>query len=166
MAFIRADDGRAFLAQQIHDASEIHLAWGSGDPSWSSGPPDPSPTATALTAEVGRRRATEVEYVVPDGAGSIDLGDLGTYTISLTPTRYVYMRFTFDLVDGVGEDIREVGVFLNSTIDGAVPPGQDYVVPAEVTDGGTLFSLAHLSPVEQFTVSGVVRPQWSYLYSA
>lgn len=166
MAFVFVDSGRQFMAQQLMAASAVHLAWGGGDPSWSNGPPDVDTAAAALTAEVGRRKATVTEYVEPDAGGEIDLGDLGTFTVVAGPTRYVYMRFTFDLADGVGEDIKEVGIFLNTVANGGVPGGQMYLVPAEVSSAGTLFSLSHLSPAEQFTANGVVRHQWEYLHTA
>lgn len=166
--FIRTDDGRAFIAQRLHGATEVHLAWGSGDPSWSAGPPDPDGTETALVAEIGRRRATEVAYVVPDGAGDINLGPYGVFSRSPAdaPTGYVFCRFEFDLADAVGADIKEVGIFLNTVVNGGVPPGQDYILPADYSNAGVLFTLANLAPAEQFTVSGLVRPAWYYVFTA
>lgn len=166
MAFVFVDSGRQYMAQQLMAASAVHLAWGNGDPSWSAGPPDVTLAATALTAEVGRREATVLAYVEPDAGGEINLGDLGVFTVVAGPTRYVYMRFTFDLADGVGEDIKEVGIFLNTTKGVGVPGGQMYLEPADVATGGTLFSLSHLSPAEQFTTNGIVRHQWEYLHTA
>lgn len=166
--FIRADAGRAFMAERLAGASEVHLAWGNGDPSWSSGPPDLDGTETALFAEAGRRRATEVAYVVPAAEGAIDIGAAGKYDYSPgnAVTGFVFLRFEFDLSDGVGEDIKEVAIFLNTVVDGAVPPGQDYIVPAEVSDPGVMFTRANLAPAEQFTVSGLVRPAWRYVFAA
>lgn len=156
------------MAARLHDATEIHLAWGNGDPSWSAGPPDVTGDETALEAEIGRRRATEVAYVVRDGGGDIDVGPYGVFSRSPgnAPTGIVFCRFEFDLSDAVGEDIKEVGIFVNTVIGAEVDPGQDYITPAEYTNPGTLFTLANLSPAEQFTVSGLVRPAWYYIFTA
>ena len=166
--FIRADVGRALVAQRLIGSSEVHLAWGNGDPSWSAGPPDLDGSETGLHAEVGRRRATEVVYVVPAADGAIDVGAAGKYDYSPSndPTGFILCRFEFNLDEGVGEDIKEVGIFFDTVIDGAVPPGQDYILPADVVDPGVLFTRANLAPAEQFTVSGLVRPAWRYIFAA
>jgi hypothetical protein len=166
--FIRSDSGRAFIAAKLHDATEVHLAWGNGDPSWSSGPPDLDGSQTGLLAEVGRRRATEVVYVERDSEGDIDLGPYGKFsrTVGDTPSGFVFCRFEFDLGDGVGEDIKEVGIYVNTIIDPGVPLGQDYITPSEYTNPGILFTSANLLPAEQFTVSGLVRPAWHYVFTA
>lgn len=138
---------------------EIHVAWGNGDPAWDVTPVAEPVTATALIAEVGRRLATQVAYVVPDAGGAIVV-DSGTFSISGTPTAFLYVRANFDLTDSVGEVIREVAVFLSGTIDPGVPGGQTYFLPADVL---TLGSLTILKRFTAFTRTSSVSQIFEFV---
>lgn len=123
----------------------IHVAWGFGDPSWGDSPPAEDASATALENEVGRREVSQVAYAVPDGGGSIVVPN-GTYAISPTPTKYLYIKAVFDYADASDQVIREVAIFVNTVRNGGVPIGQQYLIPSEIADPGIMYSLRHESP--------------------
>ena len=138
--------GRVVIAESI-SARDIHLAWGTGDGAWIT-PPSESADATALQAEVGRRVASEVTYVVADEDGDIIL-ETGTFSRSVTPTNNLLVVTNFEFTDGVGSTIREVGIFVGSTMIGGLPGGQTYFLPAEVATAGRLLHLEHLAPISR-----------------
>jgi hypothetical protein len=149
---ILVDSGRLKMSELLLN-EEIHVAWGNGDPAWDASPVAEPVTATALIAEVGRRIATQVAYVTPDAGGAI-IVDTGTFTISGSPTAFLYVRANFDLTDSVGEDIRESGMFVSGTIDPGVPGGQTYFLPADVLTPGSLMTLKRFT---KFTRTSSVK---------
>lgn len=139
--------GRAAFAAALA-ALPLHLAWGSGDPAWDadqSTMPSLS-NATALTAEVGRRLASQVAFVLPDSAGEIVIptGMAGgvvqesRYSLASQPTPYLYVRVAFDFADAANVTIRELGLFSNTQTKPELPAGQRYFVPAEIAHAGIL----------------------------
>lgn len=137
------DDGRIGECA-IFVGLPIHVAWGRGDPDWDD-TPEPEPTnATALLDEVGRRTATQVQFVLPDAAGEIELPGGNRYTPSVLPTKWAHVRVVFDYAEAAGETIREIGLFFGSEMVGGLPPGQRYFVPAEVASPGRLKVLQRL----------------------
>lgn len=158
MAILTASGKTAY--QEAMFAQSFHLAWGTGSGSWGDSPPAEDLEATGLLAEVGRRAALEVQYVVPDVAGTIELSS-GNYTLSGTPTRNLLLHFHFDFADASDQTIREVGVFINTVPDGGVPGGQMYLTPAEVSDPGTLLLIEHQGPA--IVRSPAVRERFRYV---
>jgi hypothetical protein len=143
---ILTTSGRVAIATAIK-ARTAHLAWGTGDPAWGTGdPPAPLPNATALLAEVGRRRATQVEFCTPDPAGAISTTE-GKFATTTTPTRNLYFRFHFDFEDGVGSTIREAAIFLDTVAAAGVPSGQFYLFPVQVAQPGILLQIERRPPV-------------------
>lgn len=142
---ILTQSGRVVIAESIA-ARAIHLAWGTGDGAWTDTPPDEDANATALQAEVARRVATEVAYVVPDAGGDIVLPS-GVFSRSVTPTRHLYIRTAFDFGEASSSVIREIGVFVGTTVIGGLPPGQEYFLPAQVATPGRLLHLEHLEAI-------------------
>ena len=136
--------GRTAIAQALSE-QPLHLAWGIGDGAWAT-PPAEDAAATALISEVGRRQIVDVGYVVPDVAGLIVLAS-GSFTLSGTPTKYLYLKTVFDFADAQSSVIREIAVFSGSTMVGGLPGGQQYFVPAEVATPGRMVSLQHLVPI-------------------
>lgn len=134
--------GRIALAKAVA-ARAIHIAWGRGSPEWDSAPaPEPTDTA-ALVDEIGRRLVTEISFVRPDAAGEIELpsGDRYSPSPGGAPTSWVLLRAAFGFADAKGETVREVGVFFDSVIDPAIPPGQRWVLAASVIEPGDLYTL-------------------------
>lgn len=73
-------------------------------------------TQTILVDEIGRRKAT-VQYVVQDNNGTIELDGI-KYENSLTPTDLVLCKTKFVTGEGAGENVREVGLFFNTVLNG------------------------------------------------
>ena len=145
MAAILTLSGRTAIATAIK-ARTAHMAWGTGVPSWGSTPPSPPTTDTALVAEIARRKASQVEYAVPDANGAIVV-PTGKYSISATPTLALYFKFFFDFSEGVGQTIREQAIFIDTVAASGVPAGQFYLLPAEVQSTGTLLVIQRSAPI-------------------
>jgi hypothetical protein len=124
----------------------VWIAWGNGSAGWDATPVPAPVDAVALVAEIGRRRAQVIEFVVPDAAGSIIVPQ-GSYSISATPTSTLYIRSTFANTDAVGQFIREAAVFIGATLNAGLPSGQDYFVPANVSNGGVMLMLERFAKI-------------------
>lgn len=155
---ILTNSGRVAMAQSVK-AQAIHLAWGSGSAAWDTTPVPESITATALLAEIGRRAATYVQYCEPDADGSI-IVPTGSFSETATPTKHLYMRFAFDFTDAPTSTIRELAVFVGTLTNPALPPGQMYFEPAQVTDPGTLLVIEH---IQKFERSASVRQTFEFV---
>jgi len=145
--------GRTAIAQAIA-SQPIHLAWGAGDDSWGSVPPQESIEATALANEVGRRIATSVQYAVPDEDGDVYVpvfNDASGNTVSRRfrvtdhPTNNLYLRFNFDFSDASSSVIRELAVFIGTVTDPSLPAGQKYFTPDQIVDPGIMLAVEHLT---------------------
>lgn len=141
---ILTQSGRVAIAESLA-ARPLHLAWGTGDGAWTT-PPAESAAATALQAEIGRRTIVDVGYAVPDEEGTIVLST-GTFSPSETPTKYLYLKVAFDFADASSSVIREIAVFVGSTMVGGLPEGQRYFAPAEVATPGRMLDLQNLVPI-------------------
>lgn len=151
--------GRAALLDAISQQA-VHLAWGAGDVSWGSNPPNPSTGAAALFSEIGRREALDIAFVTPDEDGEIEVPG-GAYSLSLVPTRYLFLDFHFEFTDDATEVIREVGVFIGTVREAGVSPSKAYLLPSEVDDPGALFLLENLST--PITRSPAIRERFRYV---
>lgn len=138
----------ATAVAQAVKAAGVWVAWGNGSPSWDSVPVPEPVNATALVAEIGRRRATTIDFVVPDVNGDIIVPQ-GTFSISPTPTNALYVRCNFDAQDAVGQDIREAACFIGATLVNGLPPGQTYFVPANVATPGTMLILERFAKISR-----------------
>lgn len=144
---ILTTSGRIALATAIKD-STLHLAWGRGDVDWDTTAPREPRSATALTAELGRRKVNVVEYCTPQGDGDIVM--LGArFAKSDTPTANLHLRTDFDFNDGLGETIRELGVFVGSRPRDGLPAGQTYFAPQELADPGILLAIDYITAVQR-----------------
>jgi len=139
--------GRLVIAKFIA-SQPLHLAWGTGDGAWTTAPL-PAGTETALLTEIGRRTVTQLEYVVPDVAGAIVLAE-GSFSISVTPTRHLYLRTDFDFAEATGAAIREIGLFMGSVMVAGLPGGQKYFTPTQVADPGSIIHFANYAPIYRF----------------
>lgn len=144
---ILTNSGRAALAAAIM-AKPIHMAWGSGDAAWDAVPEPVTTLATALVNEIGRRTATQVKYCTPQAGGELVV-PTGEFTESLTPTKYIYLRFNFDFVDAPTSSIREIAVFSDTQLVAGLPIGQRYFSPSEVQSTGILMVVERISKFDR-----------------
>jgi len=144
---ILTNSGRAALAAAIV-AKPIHMAWGSGDAAWDATPVAVTTSATALVNEIGRRTATQIKYCTPLVGGELVV-PTGEFTESLTPTKYIYLRFNFDFVDAPVASIREVAVFSGTVLRSGLPEGQRYFPPADVSNPGILMVIERIPKFER-----------------
>jgi len=122
-----------------------HMAWGTGA---SGGPGTEDVTATALAHEVGRRKATIVQFVTPDPAGEVIVPG-GRFTSATDATNILHMKFDFDYAEAAADIINELAVFVGTEVDPACPPGQEYFVPSEIADAGILFQIEHIADLQR-----------------
>lgn len=151
--------GRAGMAQAIA-AMPLHFAWGSGLAAWDADPDgqhlkESLVGATALVNELGRRAVTAVGYVLEDPEGEITIpvgrqpdGTVVTarFRAVLEPTPFLYLRVNFDFADASNQVVREVGIFLNTTVQEAAPPGQKYFTPDQLANPGRLLAIQRMDP--------------------
>jgi hypothetical protein len=130
------DSGRTAIADTIR-GSTIFMGWGSGLTSWDTTFVVEQLSKTQLVTPVGYRKLTESAYCTPDPAGTIVV-PTGSFLITQTPTKHLYLRFTFDYEDAPNAQIRETAVFLGTTTQAGLPLGQMYFSPAQVTNPGTM----------------------------
>lgn len=144
-AAVLQEAGRIALAKSLA-ALPAHFAWGRGDGAWPAPPAVPS-NRTTLLAEVGRRLATTVRYVVPatEADFDVEMDDKQFYKFSADPTPYLYLRAEFSTDDALNEEIRECGLFFGTVAKAGVPAGQRYLKPEQVQDAGFIYHLTYRS---------------------
>lgn len=153
---ILTESGRKAIAHAL-SLRPLHMAWGSGDGAWVS-PPAENASATALQAEVGRRTVTSVEYLVevtnPGDSAEISV-PTGRFNLAGAgvKTNHLLITVNFDFADAVGAQIREVALFAGSVMQAGLPGGQQYFIPAQVTDPGTLVHIEHIEPIFRSAVT-------------
>lgn len=145
MAAVLTTSGRIAIAKAIKERT-AHLAWGTGDAAWGNAPPAPPISSTALLAEIGRRKATQIDYCAPAIDGPVVVPD-GRFEISPTPTNNLYFKFHFEFEEAVGSTIRETAIFIDTVLAGGVPAGQFYLLPADVAQPGTLLVIERRTPI-------------------
>lgn len=145
MAAILTTSGRIAIATAIQ-ARTAHMAWGSGDATWGNTPPAPPANSTALLAEVGRRKATLVDFCAPAVNGAISVPE-GRFAISGNPTNNLYFKFHFEFEEAVGSTICEMAIFIDTLLADGVPSGQFYLLPSDIEDPGTLLVIERRAPI-------------------
>ena len=101
---------------------------------------------TALLREVGRRVVDEVHFVIADPEGEIVV-PTGRYRLSTEPTNHLFIRVRFDFEDAATSVVREQGLFVGTQTDPALPIGQKFFIPTQVSDPGILLVLQHSVPI-------------------
>lgn len=157
--------GRAAMARAIAERP-LHLAWGMGNPEWDTMQKEELPSlvdAEALHAEIGRRKPSVISFCVPDEAGGIVIPiseneSAGTvekarYSLSSTPTPYLYIRVDYDFEDASNSIIREIGLFLDTKPLASCPAGQFYFRPNELAETGMMFCAQILNRPIHRTIS-------------
>lgn len=137
--------GRAALAASIKQ-SKLHLAWGVGEESWGTEPPPDDIEKTALVREVGRRLVDSVNFCVGDDDGEV-AAPTGRFRITEEPSNNLLFTCRYDFEDGAGFTIREIGLFVNTTVKEGAPPGQRYFLPDEIEDQGILLAIENITPI-------------------
>lgn len=125
-------------------AKQMHIAWGTGDGTWTSAP-TVNPMAAELVNEIGRRKITSVDYVIPDAEGDIYIPGAGYFSTTTTPTNRLYVLTRFDFSDASDQIIREIGLYVDTVTDSGLPLGQKYFTPDQVTDIGYVLQMHNLS---------------------
>ena len=151
--------GRAALAEAVR-ARALHLAWGEGDPEWDSAGVPPLLSDTALVAELGRAQVKAAGFAVPAELGVI-ITPTGNYDLVTGPTNNLYLRFDFGYLDAADKLIRELGLFMDTTLVAGLPLGQSYFLPAEVDDPGILVAVERFAaPLVRSTLT---RQQFEFV---
>jgi len=95
---------------------------------------------------VGRRVVDEVHFVTADPEGEIVV-PTGRYRLSVDPTNHLFIRVRFDFEDAATSVVREQGLFVGCATDPALPIGQKFFVPSQITDPGILLVLQNSVPI-------------------
>ncbi|QPC87143.1 hypothetical protein GA830_10610 [Mesorhizobium sp. NBSH29] len=151
--------GREVIASLLINQT-FFLALGKGDPAWDTNLIPPSPGATDLVDKVGVTRLRQIDYASPSETGEITMADGSQFTVSPTPTRYLYLWFKLDLPDAVPSTLRECGLYHGTVLGGAVPAGQFYVPGADVVAYG---KLVHLDRYNSIVRDGTIEQGFSFI---
>lgn len=149
---ITADSWRKRFAQTIVE-DDVYMAWGRGNPAWDDVPVSATGAETALTLELGRRKASLLQYVTPDANGSINAPVYNSagavvytkFSASIDPTPFVHMVFMFEKTDHPTENVREIGVFAGTVLKPSVPVSQTYYLPVDLQSPGSLMLIENLA---------------------
>ncbi|BCP56327.1 hypothetical protein K32_49440 [Kaistia sp. 32K] len=155
---ILTESGRVAVAVHISE-QPLHMAWGNGNVAWDTTPVPPTPSETDLVAEVGRLKASSIQFAVPAQNGSIELPE-GNFNVSATPTKYLLLNFNFGYNHAVGQDIRELGVFVGTVAAAGVPPGANYLTPDQVENVGRMMVVER---VPKFTRQSNTQQKFTYV---
>jgi hypothetical protein len=131
--------GRVSLVNDLKNM-DLFLAWGTGQASWDD---DDAPVfdagASALVAELGRRRIMNKQFVVPNDNGDITV-DGQKYSIYNGITQYLYLEVIFDVTEAPTDVIRELAVFRGVETQEGLPDGQMYFLPDQIVAQGTVLA--------------------------
>lgn len=169
--------GRTTIASLFYAREDIYLAFGKFpegyENSWTTSPPnveevtDPELISeigilsTELLEEIGRRRVVISHYVTPDPEGIIGIGE-DYFSVSATPTNYLYLKFILDPSDGGSETICQLGIFVNVVPNEGIPAGQFWLAPEEIAEKGDMCLLENIaietmSPLEKTIMECIVE---------
>lgn len=155
---ILVTSGHAAIAQAIKQAGAF-ISLGHGLAAWDATPEAPDMGATSLVDGFCWRESSVIMFCTPDAVGDL-ITPSGRYSESATPTRHLFMRFEFDYGDGVGEAVREAGIFLGAKKLTSVPAAQKYLLPADMESTGTLLLLDRFTKVQP---SPTFRPVFEFV---
>lgn len=155
---ILTESGRISVAKYLAN-QPLHMAWGTGSPDWDVTPSPNDPNQTEIVAEIGRLQATRVQFAVPDPEGEIDLPE-GNFSIVGSPTKFLMLTFDFGYTSAVGQDIRDLGVFVGTAPKPEVPADTKYLIPAQIQDPGLLLVAERII---KFTRTSNVKQRFIYV---
>ena len=144
---------------KLNKDKDIHVAWGQGNASWDVTPVPVDINAATLLSEYGRRKASQVAFCTPDVNGDIEVPG-GKFSLSIAPTKYLYVRCSFSATDQPTGFIREVGVFVGTEAKSTVPSSQQYLSPGDIENPGTVLCIEHINSIER---SNAIRQQFEFV---
>jgi hypothetical protein len=109
-----------------------------------------STAITSILSELGRRHVTIKDYAIRDDAGPIQCNGQNWSLTGGTPTNAIYLNFSFDSSDAVGNIIYQIGLFVGTTLQAGVPGGTQYLLPAQILDPGSEYLAENLEPFSRF----------------
>jgi len=137
---ILVEDGHIKLAKEMFD-EDFRLGWGSLQPGngWVDNPPPEDLNSDVLLLEVGRIKTQVKEYVLPDSQGIISVDGI-KWTISVTPTKFVYLKFVFEQTHNSSDSIYQLGIF-TETVPEVGFETEAYLQPTNILNSGKLILL-------------------------
>ncbi len=151
--------GREVVASLLF-AQTYFLGLGRGDTAWDTALVQPSPSDIDLVDKIGVTRTRTQSYATPDTEGEIAMADGSKFTLTGTPTRYLYLLFKLDLADAVPQTLRECGVFHGTVLDGGVPGGQMFIPHASVVNYGKLIEVDRFNSIVR---DGTTEQEFSFI---
>ena len=137
---VLVESGHTKLSEEMF-SNDFRLAWGTlpSGSGWADAPLPEDLNSTELILEVGRIVAQVKEYVIPDNAGVIDVDGV-KWSISATPTKFIYTKFVFEQEMNSSDSIYQLGVFTN-TVPSVGFEAETYLQPSNIADVGKLILL-------------------------
>lgn len=132
--------GHIALAEAMFD-EEYFLAWGTVpvEQDWGNTPVVEELLDTTLIQEVGRIKALAKQYVVIDNDGVIEVDGV-KWSVSATPTKYVYLKFSFDQTMNSADSIYQLGLFVG-TVAIIGKEAELYLQPSDIQETGKMLLL-------------------------
>ena len=140
---ILTDDGHIVLAEAMY-AKDFYLTWGTLDSGQWTTPPREDNTIHNIIKPVGTIKAEVKEFVNLDVNGSIET-DSAKWSISGTPTRYLYLKFMFRQDNNPDDIIYQLGIHYNPQF--SVDPTTIFHNKDDVTDWGKLLLTENVAPI-------------------
>jgi hypothetical protein len=137
---VLTESGHVQLAKSMFN-EDFRFAWGTldSDEEWGNNPPPEDINDTQLKIEVGRIKSQVKEYVIPDEDGVIEVDNM-KWSISESPTKYIYLKFVFDQSHNANDTIYQLGIFTN-TVPEPDNVDDEYLQPSQIADFGDLIYL-------------------------
>lgn len=151
--------GRTVIASLLK-ANTFYLGIGRGNAAWDGVPVPPSAMDTDLVDKVGATKMRQISFASPSETGEISMADGSRFTISATPTRYLYVTFKLDLPDASGNLLRECGIFYGLQVQPGAPNGQFYFASAAVASWGQLI---HTDRFNSISRDGTIEQTFSFI---
>lgn len=106
---------------------------------WTKPAPNTDPSLPDLYEEVGRRLIQLKQYVTPDPSGTIQTSN-GSWSVSDTPTKYLYLKAQFDYADAPDDMLYQFGIFIGTEATSG-NENQLYLTPDMIANKGTLLGI-------------------------
>lgn len=137
---VLVETGHIKLAKEMFD-EDFRLAWGSlpTGTDWGNNPDPEDLESTELILEVGRIVSQVKEYVVQDVNGVLLIDGI-KWSVSVEPTKFVYLKFVFEQDMNSSDAIYQLGLFTN-TIPSTGHESDDYLQPVNIDNIGEIVLL-------------------------